>query len=356
MKKEDWEEKLQAIVCSSEDSSRSYELAIGELVDGVQINDSELEDILQSIIKDNIVNNKALSYASFYALCTFHRRYRNVKEYGDLLRQWYQQFREFASYDFLELMYEQNTHVALENLIVKAYKLCYHSKMKENIGVIHLFCELVADSCEWKIDSFGDIYEKWFGIAETKIEEAISVSALASKSGEAYPKFYCTKSRLLFLKALQCEKRSDAEKIAQEAIRYIEKATDLEKSNKKAMDYQIINAKRQAVFYQKMLEKTVALQTETINSRINKLNIHNLEFLGFFSAIITLISSDIMIINNNTFEDSINLMIIMTGCLLIAFGSFSLIIDNQFCIKNDWKRLGIILIGFFLILIYIGFC
>ena len=57
-----------------------------------------------------------------------------------------------------------------------------------------------------------------------------------------------------------------------------------------------------------------------------------------------------------TFEDSINLMIIMTGCLLIAFGSFSLIIDNQFCIKNDWKRLGIILIGFFLILVYIGFC
>lgn len=86
---------------------------------------------------------------------------------------------------------------------------------------------------------------------------------------------------------------------------------------------------------------------EELKEEISKLKYDNLTFLGFFSSIIALIIGSINTMLSQTgINEKYQLLIAITGALILSFGSLNLIIGGAIYKKNALIMFGI---GFFLI-------
>ena len=75
--------------------------------------------------------------------------------------------------------------------------------------------------------------------------------------------------------------------------------------------------------------KELAQRTEELDGRLNDQQVNMLEFLGFFSGIISFIIASIQIGGDMDFGSRAALIVVMLGSLLIAFGALGWLIEGR---------------------------
>ena len=188
----------------------------------------------------------------------------------------------------------------------------------------HNYAEAIATAMEEEVVS-----------SPSHIIDAIDYVKKAIALAPKYAKYYCTFGRLLALKG-QVAKGSQL----------IKKAIDLEDSKKN--DYAIRIGDYQAylsrlIFMQytnKLQHKIDGFETKVENTQDKVSNLvqssmtKNMEFLGFFAALVSFIIASIQILSKQPFEKATQLIIVLNGCLLCAFaGFFALIHEKKYFIR-----------------------
>jgi len=163
--------------------------------------------------------------------------------------------------------------------------------------VLHNYAETIATAMEEEVIQDS-----------AHIDDAIDHIKKSISLAPKYAKYYCTYGRLLALKS----------QIAK-GLQLIRKAIDLEDSQKS--DYAI-----RIGDYQAYHSKLIFMQHTT----------RNLEFLGFFAALVSFIIASIQILGKQPFEEATQLIIVLNGCLLCAFAGFFALIHE----KNYFFRIS----------------
>ncbi|MEG0836096.1 MAG: hypothetical protein RR413_11700 [Christensenellaceae bacterium] len=332
----DLRENLRKIVerCKN-DRVREYEMAITSIVEDADSYAETLCSKLKSIISDEDAD---ISYAAFFALVTYHRRQKNVRELEMLFETYSNEFKvggrkSHDSYAFLKLMFDKMSHNRnLNRLIEEASNLC-EIMGKENCGVLHCFSELVAEAYEVRNNGLNTTEEELIKKAISTVTEAINRSKEPNafsdeEPNDGYPKFYFTLGRLYFVGAINCKNRSESLELFNKATHEIDIAVDYEKSAARMADYQIKCSRLQADYYKATIEYEMKVQRKQIDSSLNEMNTKNLEFLGFFAAVVSFTIGSIQIVKEFQFETVATLIIVLTGCLMTAFGGFGFLLHG----------------------------
>jgi tetratricopeptide (TPR) repeat protein len=214
-----------------------------------------------------------------------------------------------------------------------------------NAGVVHNFAETIASAYEESdVSTKSFIKNEWLEKANEAIDLAINLDS-------TYAKYYCTKGRLLAI-----EEKYDE---AKESIR---RAIDIEDSGKidyviRLGNYQYYLLLVQNNQYNKLIDdqmienqKTMNKTVEDIDNKLKETNIKNLEFLGFFAAIVSFTIGSIQIINNQTFESAMNLIIVLFAALLSVFSAFGFMLNGLK--KNSIPNVIVFVIGVTLICVF----
>ncbi len=302
---------------NGDDTLREYEESIVRLIDLNKWSDETVEDIMHQLMSSK---DRDVAYAAFYALCTFYRRNNDINEYGDLISKYRKDFQHMRSFAFLELMYQKMKNPDSPNLLETADRLCAPDMLGINYGVQHCYAELVAGVCEKDIDKAEYIVKQHMDKALARVNEALSLSG-------GYPKFYVTRARLLVIKAIFTDGK-EREILFNSALEDIDIAVSTERVVSKMINYQITGTRLQMLYYQQSLSKNIALQEASLNEKINDVNVKNLEFLGFFSAIIGLLLANIQLVESLQFAQAATLILVLDGCILAAFGALGFILHG----------------------------
>ena len=206
-----------------------------------------------------------------------------------------------------------------------------------NAGFIHVFADTVARVCE---ESFGETQDrvrtKWLEHALVEVDRAIELD-------RRYAKYYCTRGRLLAQAA-----RFD------EALQDIRTAVDREDSSRadyaiRIGEYQYHNLRVQALKNEALISaqvsgslsalddglKTARTQIDESMRRMDDSRIQNLEFLGFFAALVSFTIGSIQLALSQEARQTAALMLVLVGALLTAFAGFG------FVIHRDWRRVAV---------------
>jgi len=322
-----------------DETKREYELYIGEIIK----KDKSIDEKAIEILRDTKYNEDIL-YSAFYCLCIYYRRYKEYRKYSELLTKYRSVFYEHPTFDYLESMFEQEF-----GDIRKAIDLSLSAieKVKDNAGILHSHAIILAEAFE---DNKLDIRTN-----PQELDNAIIAAKKAIKLTNNYPKFYCTLGRLQAIKG-------DFEN----AKKSIYQAIDMEKPSR--LDYSLVIADYQRHItriefirnfksldeYKERLEKDltdIKEKTEKrfsdINESINGYMTRNLEFLGFFTALISFTIGSIQIAANS-YGNAARLIITLCGGLLLALGGFGIILNGRKGINRTLLviTLGIIMIVF----------
>lgn len=169
------------------------------------------------------------------------------------------------------------------------------------------------------------------------LEKAIDAADKATILERKYAKFYCTKGRLIAVAG-----RYD------DGVSLVRVAIDLEDSALtdyaiRIGDYQyfllrILAAKNEHVMRENMGGQLLALQGQVTRAesqvedsvrRADDASIRNLEFLGFFAALISFTIGSIQISVPHKAADVATLIVVLFGSLLCAFAGFSFIVQRD---------------------------
>ena len=300
-----------------DDTLREYEESIVKLIDLNKWSVESVTSVMQQLIKSD---DRNVAYAAFCALCTFYRRNHDINEYGDIINKFRSEFQHMRSFAFLELMYQEMKSPDSPKLLDTADQLCAPDMLGSNYGVQHCYAEYVAIACEKDIDKAEYVVKKHMEKALSRVNDALRLS-------NGYPKFYVTRARLLVIKAIFTDGK-EREILFNSALEDIDLAVATEKVVSKMVGYQITGTRLQMLYYQQSLSKNIAQQEASLNERIQDVNVKNLEFLGFFSAIIGLMLANIQLVQNLHFAQAATLVVVLNGCILTAFGALGFILHG----------------------------
>lgn len=308
-----------------DESSREYELKVVGIVKDYKGDDREFINNLEAILLENLQDSSEIAYMAFYCIATYHRRRKNITYYKDLLDKYRKEFGKYKSLQFLELMFDKlEGKKHFEQILTQANNLC--QQMPDNVGVVHCFSETVAEVCERPNQHIDERMLQWLELAIDRIKKVIENDC-------NYAKFYCTTGRLLAIKAMTTndeEKRQDA---YYHAVEYIKQAIDLEESMTSDYALRIGNYQHyinmiQLDFYKDSLDKQWSSTQEKLDKKINSINVQNLEFLGFFVALVSFTLGSISFIKENSFETCATLILVLMGALLVAFSGLGFILHG----------------------------
>lgn len=326
-------------IASDKDASRPYEVAVVKLIDAnTAWNAENVAQVMNALIKPDNKETPAVAYAAYYALCTYYRRNKNVKEYNQLIKTAPKEFTQRDSYPFLALMCEKMLNPNDWRLLARAEKLCSAKGLKENYGVKHCFAEYVAGACENDPTRISFIIKEYMESALQRVTEAIAESedtkqTTGDENGEQkcenkHAKFYVTLARLNNIKAIHFEDES-CFRLSQSQI---EEAIEKEDDSTKRNVWQSMGVQMRSEYYAKTLEKKIAHQEESIQQQFHENNVKNLEFLSFFSAIVGLLVAGIQVTLNMEFRQAATLLVALVGCMITAFGAIGFILHSK------WQR------------------
>lgn len=299
---------------------RAYELSITQYV--TEIESPTLRKDLNDILASDSYNNE-VRYAAFYSLSILYRRNKDISLLENLINSYESQFKEHPTFSHLYVLYMKEKGVGRDviKLISKAYDA--YQKMSLNAGVVHNFAETVTSCYENSDNTTKDLIKKdWLFKANEAIDNAIELD-------RTYAKYYCTKGRLLAIDNLFSEAKAS-----------INRAIDIESSEKsdyviRLGNYQYYLLRVQSEEYKCQIdalvsenEKIIQTTKRELDDKFKEHNIKNLEFLGFFSAIVSFTIGSIQIINNQSFENAQSLIIVLFSALLSLFGAFGLILHG----------------------------
>ena len=312
--KEELLEKLKELK-GKDETSREYETT------AVNIAVSKQPDDFEKWLKEIIDNDEETAFQAFCVLFDYYRRRFDWDDERTLVIAYK---NKFVSKHDIFIHYEliMNIDCGLTkdrlDLLERAEKNM--NNIPEHPGLYNAYCEIIALILE---DPDVNYKEDRDGLLEkglTTIEKALK---------EKYPKFYCTKARLLSLKGEHSE-----------ALKNIEIAISKEDSSK--TDYSIrisnyfyyrfmIQERRQM---DELMKESIALSSEikTFGNDIRTIQAKNIEILTFFAGIITFTIGGLNIaatISDSYPVKAAGLIIVLMGALLCVFSLFETVIWNS---------------------------
>lgn len=308
----------QTDILTNRDGTRAYEEAIVRLIDQNDWSKQSAATILTSLIATAEENT---AFAAFYALCTFYRRHDFKSELRETLVQYASRFSARPSYAFIHLMSRKMSDPNDWSILEDANRLCDPEILGYNYGVEHCFAEYVAEACE-KDPSRAAYY------VSEHLDAALERVADALKQSCGYPKFYVTRARLQTLKAIYRD-GVEKEAIFHQALNDIELAVSREEDNQKKINYRLVGLQLQSSYYERVLAQSISRQEEQVNEKLQEGNVKNLEFLSFFSAIIGLLLAGTQLLLGLTFAQGAALIVVLTGCLITAFGTIGFVLHEK---------------------------
>lgn len=319
-----------------DEKTRPHETEIVRLIDADNISflkgtdQNGLIKLLVNII-DNIGGDYSdkVSYSAFFALCTIFRRNLDWTEYKKSIYKYEERFKNQISFGHLKAMYLVEDGF-IKDAIVESKKSI--SGFKDNIGFLHNFAINVAIGFEEEVLKESDA---------NLLNEALAYAEAVIEKDDTYAKFFATYGRLLAVNGNY-----------NEAIYNIRKAIDKERSGRKDYairigDYQVhlirIKSNRMLNIHQAEISKASA--------EMENLKIKNLEFLGFFAALVSFTIGSVQILNGQNFNDAASLILILCGSLLLVFGGLGIVLNGK---KYYWRSIASWVLGLIIILIAYG--
>ncbi|MFI5695414.1 tetratricopeptide repeat protein [Kribbella sp. NPDC051586] len=318
------------------ETSHDYELAMAKLA--AQVRRLDRESQLESLMADA---DEKIQYGAFYCLCTILRTNRDYTILEQFMERHGDPFRNRQSYRHLELL----TRVGLldrftdpDEFIRAAYE--HAQSHPGNAGYIHMFAGVVALVMEAEEGSKAQVGREW-------LERALDAALKAVELDRSYAKFHSTLGRLRSLNGDYAGAR-----------REFDRAVDLESSSRADYSLRITNYEAQRMrnslresgaavaaeiratradaearmdaLGQSMIQtiEENRLSLAAASKRIDESSTRNLEFLGFFAAILSFTIGSIQIAISLTPSQAARLIIVLMGVLMGVFAGFGLLVSS----------------------------
>ena len=307
------------------------------------------------------INEKKLNYKTqFYSYCvvfTYERRRKNSRECHALYEQYKEKFSKeiLFSHMYAIILKEDQLASSLE----KAHAILSGiiAQSRENAGIMHNYCELQILRCEKKL--LGSATSEPF--ISALIEAGDLLDDCIEKEPD-YAKFYATKSRLLMLenriegaerllkKAITLEnpERNDYPIRINDYSMHLQRITTLrymhEFEEKRTifannLEYRLTENEKEA---ERRLDAALSRKIEEMQGHIDDTKNSNIEFLGFFAAIITFTLGSFQLVGGKSFLESAQLIFILVSGLIIAFSGLTLLVHRR---PQIHKSLFLFLLG-----------
>ncbi|CBH20519.1 membrane protein of unknown function [Acetoanaerobium sticklandii] len=330
----------------SDEKEREFEIQIGNLIK-LEI-DKYLENVFDRILLDSNFSYK-VKYASFYSLCTLYRRNKEYSKYHKLIDSYTKDFQTQYTFPHLKSMCLRE--------IISLRKIGYNLDLKDsinlakeaknnlpnNIGVLHSYAVVVAMAFEEELYDINNEENK------KELYDAIEIAQRIINK-EDFAKFYSTYGRLLCIDG----KYDEAKKNIRNAIDKEDKdklgyALSIGDYQTQLLNVEFKKSKNEFSDIKKLLENKVeGVKTDIIEARekLENEKTNNLEFLGFFTAIISFTIGSIQIANGQDVRDAARLIVVLAGSLLIVLGGFGTILHgkNRFMSNLFTGIMGIVMI------------
>ncbi|MBM4761350.1 hypothetical protein [Bacillus sp. B15-48] len=317
-----------------EDTARKFETAIADWsLEHAKTQSELLYNLLEGKMIVYHENPTSIRFTAFASLCVYLRRLKDGSKHQALFEKYGHEFVSFKLYPHLcSMMYRELRTMDSFSLAVEYAEEAVR-RLPEQEGVLHNYAEAVIVAAEEGLE----LEPAYLSRAEKDLRKAMFISP-------KYPKFHCTKGRLLVLK-----------KKYKEASESILKAIDLEDSDKpdyilRINDYQnylanIRNEQLNAKMEESIHELTVS--KETLEKSLESTKTENLQMLGFFIAIITFTIGSFNLVKLDKVLDTVFLLFVLTGCLIISYVAFTILFSNKN--TNKWKIIGAFSLGMMLL-------
>lgn len=304
-----------------DETERKFEVGLTDLVEH---NDSKSirTELLKILSEDS--QSESVIYAAFYCLTISYRRTKDITLLENLIKKYESRFEDkHATFSHVYALFLKEKGVGKDviRIIQKSYTA--YTKLKKNAGVVHNFADTVVTAYEQSDSKTKSMIKRdWADRADEAVELAIELDPM-------YAKYYCTKGRLLAIN----EKFS-------EAIESIKRAIDMEDSSEtdyviRLANYQYYLLLVQTNQYSSIMnaqlenhEEMITSAKKEIDEKFRESNVKNLEFLGFFAAIVSFTIGSVQIINNQSFENARNLIVVLFAALLSVFSAFGFILHG----------------------------
>lgn len=328
-----------------ESHTRDYELYVAKISDEMLL-PTENKIYLDEMNRLIASNQLDLAFSIFYALCTYHRRHYNITENAELIRVYRCHFKDYSAYKFLDhLSQKANPFILQKDVLDFAEDMVNDEKLIENNGVMHSFCETVAEYLE---EDLSNLTEKEY-LLEKAIEDVRKITI-----SERYAKYFCTYGRLLILQAFLHIDQKDAKEKLTRGISQISKAIDIEDPDTKSYSlkvsqYQMYIDSSKNQFKSMMLENEIHRATADMEEKTAELNVKNMEFLAFFIGVISFTLGSLNLTGFDNFGDNARLIVVLMGALMVAFSCFGFILYGFEKKNRIYSNMAVLLVGFLLL-------
>lgn len=305
----------------------------------------EEEKALEAILKNPEMDDE-LRFKAYYSLMVLYRRYKKWTKMAEITEQC-ERFSDRPLFLFQKSMVSRRKGEKKEALKLADQAIQAQIQLEGNLGnnretpriarpgLYNNYAETAAEILEENINKGTDSENKiLLDTANDYIETAIWID------GE-YAKYYATRGHLRMIEKKYADARKDINKAIEEedqskrdyAIRMMEYQALLNKCDlmemteglKQSLSGEIEDARK----------ITTELRRELANNKIGIL-----EFLGFFTALITFLITTVQISADMVFMERIAAIVVMMGCIIAAFGMLRLIIEpDPGSEGGEWKKI-----------------
>jgi tetratricopeptide (TPR) repeat protein len=323
---------------------------VGEAVNDTAVNrvlalaDVDLVDDLTNILNDHDLS-KEVRIIAFYSLCTRYRRMKEFTKFNHLLSDHYRIFKDEEIYK-IQKAYSLITYFNNKSQLLEAFNSWEY--IDENYKKMPAFIQIYTDTVALCFEN------NLFDITKQKDHEilvdAINLISIAIKNRD-YAKFYATLGRLQ-----NCNREYD------KAIMNIYKAIDKETPERsdyaiRISEYQLIITKIEiSNFTENKLQELEKYKEgiREMKDEFSKSKYDNLSFLGFFSAVISLVIASIQTLSSTSLVEKYQILMALAGVIIISFGSLNLIMLKKGALKYSFiTALSMFVFGMLLIVISI---
>ena len=314
---------------------------------------SHIPDDYIAIIEDT-KNSKILRFSAYYSLFTQYRRFEQRFFLFELIEKYMGLFQEdeykylceiiwsqFYKFKFLDTAGKSYYKQALKHgkLAIDCYRI-----LSDNIGCFNNYADIVLDG----LSHNGVVSDEDIENAIQYVDRAIYILE-QEHNKPPNSQYYFRKSKLL-----SCQKKYD------EAKRNIALAISYSKPDDKDSLIRIANYHNtQLEIKTKEALNIVDINVEDflkkykdIQAQIEQQQIRYIEILGFFASTIALIMSSVsIVINFSDFNVACGLIIVLAGCLTLAYTLLKLLFSGKFKL---YKMILIVISG--IVIIFFGYC
>lgn len=312
----------------SKDTCYEFDKKIGEFVSKAGVYSGFVSYCDSEVMNATSKNEK---YIAFYALCTYYRRNKMLKDYNRLLNNG-EIFSDFSSFKLLELLYKMSRYKNeyMPELMKEAGNVCDIWKKEQpdenNQNVKHAYAEIVANNYEAKPND--DIWRS----DQAFIIRAYDYVNEICDMYNVYPKYFCTKARILMAKNV-LENPDEKDKNFRDALKCIDTALANEDQGQQFFvrieEYErygsMIKYKYSVYKDQEELAKEYEKQKQDMKNN----TIRIIELLGLFTAVISLSIGSFQLSNGLPFIGAAGLIMILGCVMVIVYATICLLLNSE---------------------------